>query len=361
VEGECHAVQRKLMRPMYTRNAFSKKINVIADTHVNYIKQNHGKDLKFSDFFRRTLSKQLCSALQQYIPTDQEIDDVIYYQLTAENIFGVKKYPEWTIRLNRRYRRAKQNAKNLAKQLITNSATGEKSEYYHQVVSRGQEDNPQWFADGDRRHHALIPMIAGVDTMSATLSSAMYNLLKRPELYARVKEEVDEVLSQVEKITAEHISKLKLCDAVAKETLRLYPATYAMVKTIVKDFEYQGYHFKKGNDFVFFISASHTDERYFKNANSFDVDRYSETRREHRGAALAPFGKGPHTCLGAGPSDIMLPLNIALLVHHCDFDLTCDMNKIKHDYTTPVLSVSTSFKAKFNERASKAKFNERAS
>jgi cytochrome P450 / NADPH-cytochrome P450 reductase len=58
------------------------------------------------------------------------------------------------------------------------------------------------------------------------LSFIMYELLKHPHAYAKVREEVDRVLGN-EPIRAEHISKMPYIVAVMREGLRLYPPAAA--------------------------------------------------------------------------------------------------------------------------------------
>lgn len=53
----------------------------------------------------------------------------------------------------------------------------------------------------------LTFLIAGHETTSGMLSFAMTHILKRPEVYAKIRSEVDEVLGK-EPIRFEHLSKL---------------------------------------------------------------------------------------------------------------------------------------------------------
>jgi cytochrome P450 len=57
----------------------------------------------------------------------------------------------------------------------------------------------------------------------------------------------------------------------------------------------------------------------------------------------APFGKGPHTCIGTGLSNIILPLNLATLLHYADFDYDGDINSLALDFTKPALSLDPGF------------------
>jgi len=57
-------------------------------------------------------------------------------------------------------------------------------------------------------------LIAGHETTAGTLSFAMYHIMKNPEIYRKVREEVDRVCGQ-ETIRFEHLSKLPYINAVS--------------------------------------------------------------------------------------------------------------------------------------------------
>lgn len=60
---------------------------------------------------------------------------------------------------------------------------------------------------------AVTFLIAGHETTGGTLSFAMYNLLKHPEVYRKAQQEVDEVIGEGP-IKVEHMGKLQYIQAV---------------------------------------------------------------------------------------------------------------------------------------------------
>ena len=88
-----------------------------------------------------------------------------------------------------------------------------------------------------------------------------------------------------------------------------------------------------------FTTADHVNPEYFPNPVVFDIERYRDPRNEHKQAAYAPFGKGPHNCLGASLAEIMLPLNLGLLLSRLDIKQACNLDKITLKFNpAPVLS-----------------------
>ena len=68
---------------------------------------------------------------------------------------------------------------------------------------------------------------AGSDTTAISLSAIVYNLLKYPESYRRLKEEIDEAAAQgkiSDPISFKEAQELPFLQAVIKEALRLHSA-----------------------------------------------------------------------------------------------------------------------------------------
>ncbi len=54
----------------------------------------------------------------------------------------------------------------------------------------------------------------------------------------------------------------------------------------------------------------------------FDIERYTPERREHRQpGAFAPFGAGPHVCLGAGFAEVAIAATMATIVREVELAL----------------------------------------
>ena len=91
------------------------------------------------------------------------------------------------------------------------------------------------------------------------LSFIMYQLLKSPHAYNKVKEEVDAVL-QGKPIQPEHLGKLPYVVAVMREGLRLHPPAVAIGVTPFEDEKLGGkYKVRKGEPAVLQIAFLHRD------------------------------------------------------------------------------------------------------
>lgn len=113
---------------------------------------------------------------------------------------------------------------------------------------------------------------AGYDTSKNALTLIMFELLDRPEIYARCAASVD------------------YCKKVVEELLR-YNAVSTLFRRTIVDFDYRGVHFPKGTKFVIPVSTLGRDPNAFDNGYAFLPERAHPNK--HIG-----FGHGAHICLG---------------------------------------------------------------
>ena len=54
----------------------------------------------------------------------------------------------------------------------------------------------------------------------------------------------------------------------------------------------------------------------FPDPFSFDIDRYLPPRNEHKTPGYAPYGLGPHTCLGTRWMSLHMAVNLLIIAHY---------------------------------------------
>ena len=77
---------------------------------------------------------------------------------------------------------------------------------------------------------------------------------------------------------------------------------------------------------------------------SFNIDRYSPPRNEHRSPGYAPYGVGTHTCLGSRWLELKLAVNVLMLAHYFEIKVSHADYKLKF---SPLPSMKPSKKLKF--------------
>ena len=100
---------------------------------------------------------------------------------------------------------------------------------------------------------------------------------------------------------------------------------------------------------MIFTTGDHFNPDYFPQPDLFDIERYRDPRNEHLQKAYAPFGMGPHSCIGASVSELLMPLHMGLMLYHLKFKPACNLKKVKVVYN-PAPVLSKNFKVKLELR-----------
>ncbi|KAK2735577.1 bifunctional p-450:NADPH-p450 reductase [Colletotrichum kahawae] len=102
-------------------------------------------------------------------------------------------------------------------------------------------------------------LVAGHETTAATFAFTMYWMIKRPEEYRKVQQEVDSVVGDGP-IRLEHVSKLKYLSAVLRETLRFSAPIPGFGREAMKDEIIGGKYPVKANEMIVAnLAKSHFD------------------------------------------------------------------------------------------------------
>ncbi|MBQ4839753.1 MULTISPECIES: cytochrome P450 [Pseudoalteromonas] len=340
VDGDVHRYQRRLMAPMFCKASLKDSVGEFGKTFRDILSTQYSEpSTRLCPFLRHTLSTQIGYALQGYAPTPEEVEALIDYQATVMNACSFKRISKRVL-TSPEYLQAKKTVHDLADRIIHNEqAEHAKERYIDVLISQGLKNKPQWFTPGDIRNHAIIPFLAGIDTVTSALSFALRELLLNPDIRQELQQEVAQLnLDEPDLSVINDMTKINL---FTKEIMRLYPPAFAIYRVATNDFEFNGYQIKQGETLIFFLSACHTDARYFSDPYTFKLHRFADPDVESE--AYAPFGKGPHTCIGAGLSNIILPLNLATILKFADFKYEGNIADLALDYTKPSLSLDPDF------------------
>ncbi len=330
VDGEMHAFQRKLMTPIFQASAWTDKIPNLAEPITDLITSNTGKVVTVGDVLRQMISNQIGYNLQGHKTSYKKVQQMIYYFGATMNVFVFGKWPKfflYTPKFQVAKRVSRKNAIKTVEQAEKRTpAEIEENPQYLDVILPAMKERPDWFSEGDIGAHAMLPFIAALDTVASTMGFVLYRLLQDPALKKRIVSEVDHVFS-TGLPNMKTLRGMKGLNGLVKETMRVQPTAFGITRTATSDFVFKGYKVHKGEDVIVFTTADHMNPDYFPNPEKFDIDRISSDRNEFRQPAFAPFGKGPHACLGASLSEIMMPLNIGLILYNLEFKAACDLDR----------------------------------
>ena len=294
--------------------------------------------------FQRIVTAQLGGLIINAAPGDR-LDDVIIFFETLLKVYFSRQYPGWATSLPR-FRRARKQMEELVRKILADHAPGNRRnrapDFIDDILELNRTD-PHLMPETNSLVDVLAAFMVGLDTVSNICAFMSYELLKSPELCARVTAEADALFERGIP-SLNDLRDIDVTHRVAMETLRLYPLAPVLPRTVANSFEFEGYHVPAGESVLIGFTVSHLMSEYFPDPTRFDIERYTPERAEHRQAgAYAPFGVGPHRCLGSGLAEALIAINIGLLVHETELVLDPPDYELKLKYL-PVLHPHPSFK-----------------
>lgn len=135
---------------------------------------------------------------------------------------------------------------------------------------------------------SLLILIGGDETTRHVITGGAYELLKRPDVYARLRSEPEKIPLAVE------------------EMLRWVTPIQNMARTATRDVELHGETIREGQKLLLLYPSANRDESMFDRPMEFDVTR---DPNDH-----IAFGYGAHFCLGASLARLELKVFFEELV-----------------------------------------------
>ncbi|XP_006859563.1 PREDICTED: 25-hydroxyvitamin D-1 alpha hydroxylase, mitochondrial-like [Chrysochloris asiatica] len=160
-------------------------------------------------------------------------------------------------------------------------------------------------------------LLAGVDTVSNTLSWALYELSRHQDVQQALHSEITAALGpSSDAHPTATLSQLPLMKAVIKEVLRLYPVVPGNSRVPDKDICVGDYILPKNTLVTLCHYATSRDPAQFPEPNTFRPVRWlGEGPAPHPFASL-PFGFGKRSCIGRRLAELELQMALAQILTH---------------------------------------------
>ncbi|KAJ9550000.1 hypothetical protein OSB04_022543 [Centaurea solstitialis] len=167
--------------------------------------------------------------------------------------------------------------------------------------------------------------LAGTETSSNTTEWIMTELLRNPDMFSRVRQEVSTIVGEDGKIQEAKILNLPYLNAVIKESMRLHLLIPLLVphrtETEVKLGEYI---LPKNTQILVNAWDIARDPRYWEDPTVFKPERFLENKLDYKGQHFEylPFGSGRRMCPGISLAHRVVSLMVAMFVYHFDWKLS---------------------------------------
>jgi len=169
-------------------------------------------------------------------------------------------------------------------------------------------------------------LLAGHETSASMLAWSLYELLRKPEYLAKVREEADQVFANENATPGKkELDTMEYTLAVLKESLRKYSIVPVVSRELSADQdELSGYKIPKGTMIVISIRGVHAK---YKNPTEFIPDRflpggeYEGFDDDIRPFMFLPFIQGPRNCIGQYFAMLEARYVLSYLIKNFEFTL----------------------------------------
>ncbi|XP_042124030.1 cytochrome P450 3A31-like isoform X1 [Peromyscus maniculatus bairdii] len=167
---------------------------------------------------------------------------------------------------------------------------------------------------------SIIFIFGGYESISNTISFALYLLATHPDMQKTLQGEIDVALPNKESPNYDELMEMEYLDMVLSETLRLYTITNRIFRACKQDAEIDGVFIPKGSLVMVPIYALHCDPEYWPEPEEFCPERFS---KENKGSinpyVYLPFGNGPRNCLGMRFALMIMKLALTKVLKNFSF------------------------------------------
>jgi sterol 14-demethylase len=171
----------------------------------------------------------------------------------------------------------------------------------------------------------LAAMFAGHHTSSVTTAWTLLELMRAPDFADRLTGQLHDVYGAGNDVTFQSLRQIPLTEYAIKESLRLNPPLYILLRAALTDFSYDGYVLPKGTWLATSPWVSHRIPSLFSEPLRFDPDRFGPGREEDKKQfSFMSFGAGRHKCLGNAFAMLQVKTILAIVLRGFRFELLHD-------------------------------------
>ena len=346
LDGADHFRLRKAMSPAYSHSRLAGQLDRVYHFARTYMAEwTVGDAYPATRFCRRMINAQI-SPLSVTVETQDIFDELTTYKERALNTHIVRALPKFLLSTPGMKRRAKAIDELLERvQSVHTPAqrAGCPRNLADDILSLHASD-PQLVPESNLRFALSAALIASV-YLGDALSFAVYAMAAQPDLYRRIKSEADALFENGDPVGEDFTPpKIDVTVRFLKECLRMYPIVPMAIRDVMNSCVVDGYELPVGTRLYIAQTAPHYMEDVFPDPFTFDIDRYLPPRSEQRSPGYAPYGLGTHTCLGSRWMDLQLAVNVLIIAHYFDLEVSPANYKLRF---SPLPSMKPSRKLKF--------------
>ena len=318
LDGADHFRYRRAMGPAYSRGRLEEQLDMVYRKAREYMANwKVGESYPARNLCLRMMNAQM-SPLFLSVDSQDIMEDIITFKERALNTHLIGLLPKFMLRTPGMKRRSK-----------AIDTLVERVQSVHTSAQRA--GCPRNLVDDLLSLHASDPLLMPEANLHFVLSAAvlasmylgdgfgfaLYAMASQPALYDKIRSEADSLFSNSDPVGGDFTSaNMDITSRFINECLRMYPIVPLSMRDVVNTCMVEGYEIPMGSRINIAQTASHYMEEIFPDPFSFDIDRYLPPRNEHKSPGYAPYGLGPHTCLGNQWLTLHIAVNLMIIAHY---------------------------------------------
>jgi sterol 14-demethylase len=204
-------------------------------------------------------------------------------------------------------------------------ASGRVEEDFLQTLMEARYSDGTSLTDHEITGMLVAAMFSGHHTSAVTTAWTLLELLQHPDVMSQVQAEIDRLFADDQPVTHQALREANETEWTVKETLRLHPPLFMLLRAVQQDVDIAGYHIPAGTWCIVSPLIAQRDEAIFADATKFDPKRYAPGRAEDKKPyTFISFGGGRHVCLGNSFALLQIKTIFAVLLRRYEFELFGD-------------------------------------
>ncbi|MFE4354758.1 cytochrome P450 [Kitasatospora sp. NPDC056800] len=306
-EGQAHRDRRRIIQPAFGPDRMGEYLAVMQQVTeeragrwrpgqvLDVAKEmNHlALEIVTRTLFDARLSEDATVAFHRALP------DLVKGQI-VQSLYPSPALARLPLPVNRRFDDAVRVLNRVVDQAVNGRAAGaEEGRRTLPALLRAATDPASGcpLTEADVRSEAIAMFGAGTETVSTTLTWLLDELLRHPEVEARILAELDEHLPAGTVPTLEALARLTYTRSVTQEVVRLHAPNAFLMRTARVPVDLGPYRVPAGTELLYSLTALHRDPLRYPEPLSFRPERWQDAGGTGRPSFL-PFGAGKHKCIG---------------------------------------------------------------
>lgn len=183
-------------------------------------------------------------------------------------------------------------------------------------LSERQDSN---FSENDIVDEACTFMLAGQDSVGASVAFCLFLLTQNADCQTRCRQEIDDIFRDdfQRPATMRDLRSMRYLEQCIKETLRLYPSVPLIARRITEKVMVGNHQLPPGSNVLISPYATHRIPEIYPEPERFDPERFTVEECEKRSPyAFIPFSAGPRNCIGYTFAMLEMKTVISTILRH---------------------------------------------